>query len=116
MVGRGSSDPLEPHTLDLPLRFYCNICSCFLLIADLSGDLSCPSEAWKPLCTWKLPESLPVDERQESCAAKNSDYVYETESCEYGKSFHLTNEIFETSKQITQTKSFIAQTLSMTTR
>ena len=77
-------------------RFYCIICSCFWLIADLQGDLSCPSEAWKPLCTWKLPESLPSDERQESCAAKNSDYVYETESCEYGKSFHLINEIFET--------------------
>ena len=87
MFERALKPPLDP-----PLRFYCIIC--FLFIADLPGDSSCPSEAWKPLCTWKLPESLPVDERQESCVAKNSDseYVVETESCEYGKSFHLTNE------------------------
>ena len=32
----------------------------------------------------------------DECAARGSNYEDETENCEYGKSFHLTNEIFET--------------------
>ena len=30
----------------------------------------------------------------DECASRESNYVVETESCEYGKSFYLTNEIF----------------------